>query len=124
MGARDVRLCGIQVLLEHRPHGLGYSQPLECVDSRSAGHEVQDVTIVQRDHVAVRGEVRIRGQHAQLDETLVRMEDVEIIGEIVRGELPRAIDLPDLRHADELDFTRAAEDDVHVPAHVAEPLLQ
>ena len=54
----------------------------------------------------------------------MRVEHVEVVGEIVGREFPRALDFPDLRHADELDLAGAAEDDVHVPAHVAEPVLE
>jgi hypothetical protein len=52
------------------------------------------------------------------------VEHVEVVGEIVGREFPRTLDFPDLRHADELDLAGTAEDDVHVPAHVAEPVLE
>ena len=55
---------------------------------------------------------------------LVRRKDVEIVGEIVGREFPRTIDIPDLRHADDLDPAGAVEDDVEIPAQIAEPVFQ
>src|SRR5262245_64194604 len=54
----------------------------------------------------------------------MRPEYVEIIGEIVGRKFPGAFDLPDLRHPDHFDLTGAAEDDVKIPAHVAQPLVE
>src|SRR5665213_3873777 len=85
---------------------------------------MQDVPILERHHTAMTGKVRIRRQHTELHQTLMRIEHVKVISEIIGGKFPRAIYFPHLWYTDEFDLTRAAKDDIHVPTHVAQPVIQ
>src|SRR5262249_12860522 len=121
---RDIELRRIKVLPKPRPQILLQAEAHESLVVRRALYEMQNVAVAGRNHVAVCRKVWKIRQQAERHETLVRPEHMEIVGEIVGGKLPGALDLPDLRHADDLDLAGAAEDDVEVPAHVAEPFAQ
>ena len=90
---------------------------------RCALNEMQNMSVLERDHVPMRGEVDEIRRRANSPNFGVP-ERVEIVGEIVGGEFPSAIDIPNLWNADELDLAGAAENNVEIPLHVAEPLVE
>ena len=104
---RDVSLRRIETVFEARPHYLGQTKALGMLVFRCALNEMQNMSVLERDHVPMRGEVDEIRQQAEAHQTLVCPEHVEIVGEIVGGEFPSAIDIPNLWNADELDLAGA-----------------